>query len=45
MALGAAIAVNASGTIKDLVTLSEIDIDGALETAKRVASSYVPPGS
>ena len=45
VALGAAIAVNASGAIKDLVTLSEINIDGALETAKRVASSYAPPGS
>ena len=30
VAIGAAIAVNASGAIKDLVTLSEIDIDSAL---------------
>ena len=45
VALGAAIAANASGAIKDLATLSEINIDGALETAKRIASSYAPPGS
>ena len=45
VALGAAIAVNASGAIKELVTLSEIDIDSALKTAKSVASSYSPPGT
>ena len=45
IALGAAIAVNASGAIKDLVTLSEIDIDSALKTAKSVASAYSPPGT
>ena len=45
VALGAAIAVNASGAIKDLVTLSEIDIDSALKTAKNVASAYTPPGT
>ena len=38
-------AVNASGAIKDLVTLSEIDIDSALKTAKSVASAYSPPGT
>ena len=45
VALGAAIAANASGAIKDLATLSEINIDGALETAKGIDSSYAPPGS
>ena len=45
VALGAAIAINASGATKDLVTLSEIDIDSALQTAKSVAEAYTPPGS
>ena len=39
VALGAAIAVNASDAIKDLVTLSEIYINGALKTAKSVAKA------
>ena len=45
VALGTAIAVNASGAVKDLITLSEIDIDSALKTAKSVASAYSPPGT
>lgn len=45
VALGAVVAVNASGAMKELVTLTEIDIDASLETAKKVAGSYVPPGS
>ena len=45
VALGAAIAVNASGAMKELVTLSEIDIDSSLQTAKKVVSAYAPPGN
>ena len=45
VALGAAIAVNASGAMKELVTLSEIDIDISLQTAKKVVSAYAPPGN
>ena len=42
IALGTAIAVNTNGEIKNLVTLSEINIKSALKMAKGIASAFSP---
>ena len=44
IALGAVVAVNASGSVKELCVLTEINIDKCLETARKVTGTYVPPG-